>query len=203
MKSLIAILFISLSTLLLGCKTEPTDYCSDDSLALGVTYVTAKNYVTRSLRSPSTAIFQRRGGKDGAIVTHINGCIFRVTFHVDAQNAFGATVREHFDLQAVYVPTTEKYHFTTYQVGFREQDVAASTPTSVSTCADTNNSIDTDEEYLFTLYGFDCQRVIEAVQSSQLKEREKQLIIIGIMGAQDRPDLLAPLLDRAAKKLGI
>jgi len=69
-------------------------------------WVMAQQFVKDRLKSPSTADF---GGIFGdyqdpdKVVTDLGGGKFRVRAWVDAQNAFGATVRTRFILELEYV----------------------------------------------------------------------------------------------------
>lgn len=73
-------------------KTEP---CKDDSMAL----VMAEQFIKQRLKAPATASFGSVGD-EGVSVVQITDkekhCAFRVITYVDAQNSFGAKIREKF-----------------------------------------------------------------------------------------------------------
>ncbi|MEE4154361.1 MAG: hypothetical protein V2I27_09410 [Erythrobacter sp.] len=76
--------------LLSACSETPP--CERDIEA----FVMSQRFIEQQLRSPSTADFP--SVTEASIVAVPKGeiCAFRVTTHVDAQNAFGGTVREYF-----------------------------------------------------------------------------------------------------------
>lgn len=83
------------ATLLSGCSSTPP--CEDDVEA----FVIAQDFVKRQLRSPSTAEFPyiTDSGVSSKPTTLPGGqCAFDVRLYVDAQNAFGGTVRQHFSV---------------------------------------------------------------------------------------------------------
>lgn len=59
--------------------------------------IKARDFVRDTLRSPSTASFPQRG----KVASH-PGCAFTVSGQVDAQNGFGATVREYYSVTIRY-----------------------------------------------------------------------------------------------------
>ncbi len=79
--------------LVAGCSNTPP--CESDTEAFAI----AQEFVKRTLRSPSTASFPTMAA-DGVSVrrgTLEDGrCSFDVRLFVDAENAFGGTVRESF-----------------------------------------------------------------------------------------------------------
>lgn len=81
---------ISLAFILLSCNNEPHNETSAK--------VEAQFYVESLLRSPSTADF---GGetatKTGKNTYHVEG-------YVDAQNGFGATVRNYYECDVEFTP---------------------------------------------------------------------------------------------------
>lgn len=72
----------------------PKDPCSDEVGA----FVMAQEFVERQLRSPSTADFAMISdeGSSSQPIEVEGRCAFLVRTYVDAQNAFGATVRQNF-----------------------------------------------------------------------------------------------------------
>lgn len=80
-------------SLLSTCSSTPP--CEDDVAA----FVMANAFVERQLRAPSTATFANLAD-DGVLIrptTLSDGrCAFRVSTFVDAQNGFGAMIRERY-----------------------------------------------------------------------------------------------------------
>jgi hypothetical protein len=87
-------------TTLAGCY-DPADNCLDDRGAKISAFVASQNFVTKQLRSPSTAVFPNYAA-DGVIVNFEQACQFKVAGYVDAQNGFGATIRTRYiiDIEA-------------------------------------------------------------------------------------------------------
>lgn len=71
--------------------------CNDEVGA----FVVSHEFVTRRLKSPSTAKFPRMA-TDGVRVTRSSECTFLVSSYVDSQNSFGATTRTKYLLEAKY-----------------------------------------------------------------------------------------------------
>lgn len=75
------------------------DRCTDTTMA----YVMSQHFVERQLRAPSTARFPRI--TDSRVeVTQAGECRFDVFAYVDAQNGFGATVRQRYIAVMEYEP---------------------------------------------------------------------------------------------------
>ena len=78
---------------LAACSSTPP--CENDTMA----FVMSQEFVERELRSPSTADFPMITD-DGVYVIPSGGepgtCTFKVLAYVDAQNGFGATVRQNY-----------------------------------------------------------------------------------------------------------
>ena len=88
---------IILVWLLSSCEWKSKTACESDIEA----FVIAQDFVKRQLRSPSTASFPRitEPGVKSTKTTLADGrCGFKVQLYVDAQNAFGGTVRQSFDV---------------------------------------------------------------------------------------------------------
>lgn len=83
---------IALSALASGCGTP--DYC-DGSFAETSAFVASQQFVRRQLRAPSTARFPNITDRE-VRVSKVGECSFRVSGYVDAQNAFGGTVRTRY-----------------------------------------------------------------------------------------------------------
>lgn len=78
---------------LCGCKSKPV--CEDDVGA----FVFAQEFVKRQLKAPSTAEFPNitADGVSSVPTKSPDGqCAFSVRLYVDAQNSFGAKVRQRF-----------------------------------------------------------------------------------------------------------
>ena len=78
---------------LASCSSTPP--CEDEIVA----FVMAQDFIKRQLRAPSTADFPMiiADGVSSKPTTLADGrCAFDVRTYVDAQNAFGGTVRENF-----------------------------------------------------------------------------------------------------------
>lgn len=83
-----------LSLTLVGACAE-TPPCERDVEA----FVIAQDFIRRSLASPATAQFPLMDGRENTstvIKTPEGICAFNVAINVDAQNSFGATVRQRF-----------------------------------------------------------------------------------------------------------
>lgn len=75
--------------------TERTASCREgDTMAS----IRAARFVERKLRSPSTAQF---GPHHAATVLDVEDCRYIVRNYVDAQNGFGATVRQRFSIEMI------------------------------------------------------------------------------------------------------
>lgn len=62
-------------------------------------FVMGNTFIERRLRSPSTAEFPSITEAKITPLPRGDNCAFRIVTYVDAQNAFGGTVREHFALE--------------------------------------------------------------------------------------------------------
>ena len=82
------------AAMLLGaCSSTPP--CEDDVEA----FVMAQTFVSQSLRAPATAEFPSLGDEgtsSNRTVMADGSCAFNVRIFVDAQNGFGAMIREHY-----------------------------------------------------------------------------------------------------------
>lgn len=79
------------------------DYCNDEDYA----YVAAKNLIKEKLKSPNSAKFSHI---TETTVTKYNGCIFEFSGYVDAQNSFGAMLREDYKIKVKYSETKDTYY---------------------------------------------------------------------------------------------
>lgn len=83
----------SLTLAVVGCAPAKSA-CDNDTMA----YVMAQKFVKRELRSPSTARFPSFMDS-GVSVRKMPECKFVVSGFVDAQNGFGATVRNDYTVE--------------------------------------------------------------------------------------------------------
>lgn len=82
----------------------PRDYCQDTGLARGY----SEEFVKARLRSPSTADFPFLENEN-SFATAVGDCTFVVLSYVDAQNAFGATVRSSYVARIKYDQAAEEW----------------------------------------------------------------------------------------------
>lgn len=77
------------------------DMCADDSYA----WVISQRFIKERLRAPSEAEFPPEPDK------HVYGgnCTHAIFGYVDAENAYGATVRQKFDLTVKYDQATKSW----------------------------------------------------------------------------------------------
>jgi hypothetical protein len=83
---------LTLAFAIVGCNsTEP---CKDNTLA----FVMSQDFIKRQLKSPSTAKFPYTTDRDVSVTQYVHEgkCAFTVRTYVDAQNSFGAIVRQNF-----------------------------------------------------------------------------------------------------------
>lgn len=77
-------------------KSNRTESISDIQFSA---YTMAVKFIERDLKAPSTAKFADYGyGDDPAEVSYIGGETYRVKIWVDAQNSFGAMLRNKYQL---------------------------------------------------------------------------------------------------------
>jgi len=92
----IGLVFLIFGIALSGCKERDLAAdCENDTNGKIGAFVAAEFYVRDRLRSPSTAEFPSFSAK-GVLVNYVKRCHFTVVSYVDAQNAFGATVRTRY-----------------------------------------------------------------------------------------------------------
>lgn len=98
-----AIVLLALTFVLSGCGQETKEekdarLCDDEISA----FVMATQFVESSLRSPSTADFPYYSDQEVQVVMEPN-CRFTVLGYVDAQNGFGATIRQRWIVKLKYL----------------------------------------------------------------------------------------------------
>lgn len=86
--------------------------CNDGKLSEA--YVMIQADVKRRLKAPATAEFPTRYGKGSR---NENDCVYRVVGHVDAQNAFGAVLRNQFRGRIEYFPGDGSWRTLELSVG--------------------------------------------------------------------------------------
>jgi hypothetical protein len=92
---------IALALALPSCASS--DPCTSDITA----FVMAQDFIRRDLRSPSTAEFpliNAEGVSSTPTTTKTGQCAFTVRTFVDAQNGFGATIRQNYTVTVVPDP---------------------------------------------------------------------------------------------------
>lgn len=89
-----------------GSDTATDTRCGDPDLA----YVVGQRAVRRELLNPDGARFPRPSSSTNDVsITEIAPCTYRVRAWVDAQNAFGATLRRRFSLDMKYNPDSKTW----------------------------------------------------------------------------------------------
>lgn len=86
-------------------ESKPRDPCADTVGA----YFTGQEFVKRKLISPSSADFPHTGDKD-VYITIMDECEFHIRGYVDANNAFGTTVRTNYSLLMEYSKQDKKWY---------------------------------------------------------------------------------------------
>ena len=91
------LLILGVAAFITGCSSpeEQEEASCKDSVSA---YVMSKQFVTQQLKSPSTAKFPDFGseGVEARFLGKEAGCKHYVEGYVDAQNAYGATVRSSY-----------------------------------------------------------------------------------------------------------
>lgn len=85
---------LALAAILAGCSKTPP--CED---RIGA-FVMAQEFIKRDLKAPSTAVFPYIGGENTSDPTKTGDgrCAFAVRMSVDAQNSFGAQLRQRYSV---------------------------------------------------------------------------------------------------------
>lgn len=110
MKTIIIELVIVLWIILSGCSDDRTPEekaearCTDKIEA----YVMSQQFIEGRLRSPSTAEFPYIN-ENGVSIKYLNECKHLVVSYVDAQNSFGATIRNKYTVIVQNVKGTDKW----------------------------------------------------------------------------------------------
>jgi hypothetical protein len=93
----LAIVAGAIIALLYACSSMGGDRSPCERTAEAFTM--GNTFIERQLRSPSTADFPSILDAQITPLPRGDNCAFRIVTYVDAQNAFGGTVREHFALE--------------------------------------------------------------------------------------------------------
>lgn len=101
-------LLVATSALLSGCDNSPEArakrHCADETMA----FVMSQGFVRARLRSPASAEFPYLTDRQTSSFA-LGDCRFHVASWVDAQNAFGGTVRTNYSLKIRYVPARDAW----------------------------------------------------------------------------------------------
>ncbi|KAI9129282.1 hypothetical protein [Acaryochloris sp. CCMEE 5410] len=98
--------FILITILTLGCSRSPEEACADTTTA----FVMSQSFVKKHLKSPGTAEFPYTSSKD-VNIEYQGNCRHKVWAYVDAQNSFGATIRNRY-----YVEVKNKIGTDTWEL---------------------------------------------------------------------------------------
>jgi hypothetical protein len=96
---------LALSFLATSCYTKEemeASRCKDKTRAFQM----SRDFVKDRLRAPTTAEFPW-ATDDGVSVVDLGDCTFDVHAYVDAQNAFGAKIRNRYDVKLRYLGNEE------------------------------------------------------------------------------------------------
>ncbi len=97
-------LFITISSAL----TKPSPCGGGKSMA----YIMSQNFVKRQLKSPSTAQFPL----SASYATEIGECHYAIRSYVDAQNAFGGTIRNRYSVEMKYQSGDKTWQATNLRI---------------------------------------------------------------------------------------
>jgi hypothetical protein len=85
--------------------------CSNTTMA----FVMSQNFVKQRLKAPSTAEFPYINDR-GVQVGELPGCSFDVSAYVDAQNGFGAPIRNRYTAKMSYDRATKMWRATQLRI---------------------------------------------------------------------------------------
>ena len=86
------------------CNTDP----GDGSPTTAEVWYIAKQFAKKDLKSPATAEFPRQTA-DGVNINDRGNGKYTVTGYVDAENSFGAKLRQHFIIDIQKQPDSDKW----------------------------------------------------------------------------------------------
>ncbi|EKN4700351.1 hypothetical protein NFB41_03655 [Yersinia ruckeri] len=98
--------FIAIFFIFKSCSSKNEkirNYCDDEIRA----YITSKDLITRNLKSPSTAKFSSFSDTN---IRAYGNCQFNINGYVDAQNSFGAMIRNNFSANVRYDDKSKTYY---------------------------------------------------------------------------------------------
>lgn len=87
------------------------DHCDDAHMA----QIMSRHFVKPRLASPSTAKFPSYHDSGVSVTTH-GDCTFTVRSYVDAQNAFGAMIRNRYTARMEYLKDSKKWRGTSIEM---------------------------------------------------------------------------------------
>jgi hypothetical protein len=99
---------VAVVPLFLTACYDPADNCKDDQSAKIGAFVASQSFVSKRLKSPSTAEYPYFS-ENGVIVNFERKCHFKVAGYVDAQNGFGATIRSRYVIDIEMDPVDGGY----------------------------------------------------------------------------------------------
>lgn len=79
-------------------------YCDNRSLAHSM----AQEFITSRLKAPATALFPTAFDDGVSIIKH-DQCSWRINSYVDAQNSFGANIRQKWRMVIHYNPSNDRW----------------------------------------------------------------------------------------------
>ena len=85
------------------------------------------------------------------------------------------------------------------------EDTAAAADEAMedSTATQTDEAMISEDSEVLTVDGFDFDRVMEMVESSELSQMQKTVLTTSLEGARDNPELLQPVLENIKELMGM
>lgn len=108
--AIFACLWMFISNIQIGGSSKPVvvkDWKSDDASIMA--YVMMEDFVKRQLKAPASADFPSFSDGRDRHITRLAGQKYRITSWVDAQNGFGAKIRNHF-IGEIEQTSEDKWH---------------------------------------------------------------------------------------------
>lgn len=114
---ILAVVLIVLMPLLVAFCTDTPEVkaqkmCENETQA----FLVSKEFVKKRLRSPSTAEFPFLPISEGVSVHYLGDCKHAVWGYVDAQNAFGATIRSRYYAQVQNIKSTDEWKWLNIEI---------------------------------------------------------------------------------------
>ena len=93
----------------MGSSSKPKgpNECGTKSMA----FVMSQEFVKKKLKAPATAVFPWMSS-EGVTIEQRARCEYRVSAYVDAENSFGAKLRNTYSVDLRYQSTDETWHLT-------------------------------------------------------------------------------------------